>query len=192
MATASRIGELRKSRQQLEREVAALRAQVGQLEKGRDAAKLAAVQQALEVKEEELASVQDELEGAEDERQSQSEATDELEQLVDAFGSTIARVPELAPVLEAMKLTVGALATARRLGRQHEALPEPPQVVAALTQALGVLATWVSTPATHVRLTEGLSGVVIGNRRERFDRVKVQHRGRSGTATIDVQFDEQP
>lgn len=195
--TTRRIGELRRAKQQLAQDVARLESEVALLEKqtsGRpgDAAlekRLEEREAALEAAQGELGSIEDELEGAEDARAEESEGMDELERLVDAFAETIARVPELGGVLSAMKLTVGALASTKRLARANEAMPEPPQIAAALTQALTELATFMSTRPGAVRLPDALVGSAAGHRRERFAGVPVQHRGRTGVATIDVELD---
>lgn len=195
--TTRRIGELRRAKQQLAQEVARLESEVALLEKQADARagdealakRLEDRQASLEAKQAELDSVDDELAGAEDAREEEAQGVDELERLVDAFAETIARVPELGGVLSAMKLTVGALATTKRLGRANEALVEPPQIAAALTQALTELATFMSTRPGTVRIPDALVGSVTGQRRERFAEVPVQHRGRAGVAAIDVEFD---
>lgn len=188
--TTHRIGELRRLVQRLEQEAAALEAEVASLARPpARAAQLAAAREALGAKAAELDGARDELEGLEGAVEDERQAVDELEQLVDSFGATIARVPELAAVLQAMKLTVGALATTKRLQRANEALAEPRQIAASLAEALGLLAAWISTPAGKVRLPDELSGQLRADRREHFDGVPVQHRGRAGVASLDVRFD---
>jgi len=84
------------------------------------------------------------LAGTSDELQ---QVTEELEQLVDSFTQVTKEVPELAERLSAMKLCVGALASARRLERAHESLQEPKDISAALTEALLRLASTLSSRA---------------------------------------------
>jgi len=188
--SARSIGELRRLTQRLEKEVAALESEVASLAKSpADAAKLAAAREALGARSAELDGARDELEGLEGAVEDERQAVDELEQLVDSFGATIARVPELAAVLQAMKLTVGALATTKRLQRANEALREPQQIAASLSEALGLLAAWISTPAGKVRIPDELTGTLRADRREHFEDVPVQHRGRAGVASLDVRFE---
>jgi chromosome segregation ATPase len=186
MTTANRIGALRRALVQLEKEAAALQSEVAQLEKSGSPGPAL---EALAKKTAEVAAARDELESIEAEREEETQATDELERLVDSFGETIGRVPELAEVLRAMKLTVGALVTAKRLQRADESLREPPQIAAALTQALTALAGWLTTPAGRVRLPDALEGTLQRTQRERFEGVEVVHRGRLGTANVEVSFD---
>ena len=61
----------------------------------------------------------DDLEGTEAARAQAVASIEELEQLVDSFSAVTRDVPELADVLSAMRLCVGALVTSRRLERTH-------------------------------------------------------------------------
>ena len=180
---SARLGALRRSSQSLEREVAALESSVALRPDDR------ATRAALEAKRAELETACDELEALEADLENERQAVDELEQLVDSFSATITRVPELAPVLEAMKLTVGALATTKRLQRADVTRTEPGEVAAALGQALTILATWISTPSGRVRLPDALSGTPKPDGSERFENVVVQHRGRAGVATLEARFE---
>ena len=108
-------------------------------------AKLAAVQ-------EELQGVTDALEGTETARAEAAASIEELEQLVDSFTKVTKGVPELVDVLSAMKLCVGALATARRLERTQESLQEAKDISGALTQALLLLANTLASQAGRAAL----------------------------------------
>ncbi len=143
----AQVGALRRRQKALELEVTRLEGNVANLEKLLESRedeglskRLEALQAELETAQGELERVVDELEGAEDEVKQQVESTDELERLVDSFGVVAKKSPELATVLEAMKLMVGALATARRLQQTQPSLTEPREVVASLTRSLMLLA----------------------------------------------------
>ncbi|MFZ5445981.1 MAG: hypothetical protein ACOZQL_38675 [Myxococcota bacterium] len=152
--STARLAELRKQKATLAAEAQRLESQVNLLEKqleARDdestqrrhdelAAKLEAVQ-------DELQRVEDELEGSETARADHAASIAELEQLVDSLALVTKDLPELGDLLSAMRLSVGALATARRLERTHESLPEPREIAAALTDALLKMASHLSTRA---------------------------------------------
>lgn len=110
-------------------------------------ARLTAVETRLAAANEELLRVTDALEGTEAARAQAVVTIEELEQLVDSSSSVTKGVPELADVLSAMRLCVGALATSRRLERTHEALQEPKDISAGLTQALMLLANTLASGA---------------------------------------------
>lgn len=157
----AQVGTLRRRHKELELEVKRLEANAANLEKlleqREDAAlsqRLEAVQAQLEAAQSELERVSDELEGAEHEVREQVESIDELERLVDSFGVVAKKSPELATVLDAMRMMVGALATARRLQRTKPELSEPADVVASLTNALLLLAELMSREGSHETLKE--------------------------------------
>ena len=151
--SAENVGRLRRKTKELGLEVHRLEAQVAHLEKelgtapedGPVGRRLGEVQLRLDRLRSELDQAQDELAAAERAREEDGEATEELERLVDSFGDVAAQVPELADLLGAMRLCVGALATTRRLARSHEALGEPKEIAAALAQALNLLARTLTT-----------------------------------------------
>ncbi|MDP3238335.1 MAG: hypothetical protein Q8N26_36415 [Myxococcales bacterium] len=160
-ALTARIGALRRRKKELELDVQRLEATAANLEKlleSREdpalAQRLAAVQPQLEVAQGEAERVADELEGLEHERLEQAESIDELERLVDSFAAVAQKAPELATVLNAMRLMVGALATARRLQRSQPGLTEPSDIVASLTRSLLLLAETMSRAAGHETLRE--------------------------------------
>lgn len=160
-ASPAEVGALRRRQRELELEVTRLEAAVANLEKlleQRDDAaltqRLEALQAQLEGAQSELERVADELEGAEGEVLQQVESIDELERLVDSFSAVAKKTPELATVLDAMRLMVGALATARRLQRAQPGLPEPGDIVASLTKSLLLLAETMSKPSAHEKLRE--------------------------------------
>lgn len=153
-ASTKQLSEHRKRKAELEAEVRKLESQVGLMEKQLEArddaavrARLTAVETRLAAANEELVRVTDALEGTEAARAQAVATIEELEQLVDSFGSVTKGVPELADVLSAMRLCVGALATARRLERTHESLQEPKDISAGLTQALMLLANTLASGA---------------------------------------------
>lgn len=152
--STSRLAELRKRKATLTAETQRLESQVSLLEKqlearGDDATtkRHADAEAKLEAAREELQRVEDELEGSETARADHAASIGELEQLVDSLALVTKDLPELADLLSAMRLCVGALATARRLERTHEALQEPKDIAAALTDALLKMATTLSSRA---------------------------------------------
>lgn len=160
-ALTARIGALRRRKKDLDLDVQRLEATAANLEKlleSRDdaalAQRLAAVQPQLEVAQAEAERIADELDGLEHERLEQAESIDELERLVDSFAVVAQKAPELATVLNAMRLMVGALATARRLHRAQPGLPEPGDIVASLTRSLLLLAETMSKASAHETLRE--------------------------------------
>lgn len=153
-ASTKQLGEHRKRRAELEAEIRKLESQVGLLEKQLDArddaalrTRLTAVETRLAAANEELVRVTDALEGTEAARAQAVATIEELEQLVDSFTAVTKGVPELADVLSAMRLCVGALATSRRLERTQESLQEAKDISAGLTQALTLLANTLASPA---------------------------------------------
>ena len=153
-ASTARLAEHRRRSAELKAEVRKLESQLGLLEKQlatRDdaavQARLAEVEGKLTAAQEELVRVSDALEGTEAARAQAAATIEELEQLVDSFSVVTRGVPELAEVLSAMRLCVGALATSRRLERTQEALQEAKDISAALTQALVLLANTLSSQA---------------------------------------------
>jgi chromosome segregation ATPase len=153
------LGILRRQLREHELEVRRLEAQVAHLEKQLEAReddavgkRLGEVQAKLDLALGERQRLTDAVEGAEAELAQHAESTEELEQLVDSFAAVLADAAELAPVLTAMKLCVGALATSRRLERSHEALSEPKDISRALAQALTLLATTLSSASGLERL----------------------------------------
>jgi chromosome segregation ATPase len=159
-ASTATLGSLRRRQRELEAEARRLEAQVAHLEKLLDGKaeddalgrKLGEVQGRLDATQADLLDVEAQLETVEATRAERAEAIDELEQLVDSFKPVVAGAPELAPVLTAMQLCVGALASARKLERSHEALVEPKDIARSLTQALTLLATTLSTASGLERL----------------------------------------
>lgn len=152
--STARLAELRKKKATLAAETQRLESQVSLLEKqleARDdeatAKRHAEAEAKLEAAREELQRVEDELEGSETARAEHAASISELEQLVDSLALVTKDLPELADLLSAMRLCVGALATARRLERSHEGLQEPKDIAAALTDALLKMATTLSSRA---------------------------------------------
>jgi chromosome segregation ATPase len=151
--SSKRVGVLRRRAHELELDLRRLEGQIAhlekQLEQGPEAGALGKRLGELQLSRDEaqraLDQVRDELEGSELARAADAEAADELELLVDSFASVAARVPELSNILSAMKLCVGALATAQRLRRAHEELTEPKEIAAALSGALQLLAQTLSS-----------------------------------------------
>lgn len=157
----ARIGALRRRKKELELDVQRLEATAANLEKlleARDdtalAQRLEVIQAQLEAAQSEAERVADELEGAELERLEQAESIDELERLVDSFAVVAQKAPELATVLNAMRLMVGALATARRLQRAQPGLAKPDDIITSLTQSLLLLAETMSRASAHETLRE--------------------------------------
>ncbi len=157
----ARVGALRRRHKELELDVKRLEASAANLEKlletREDAAltqRLYVVQAQLEVAQGEAERVADELEGAEHEVLEQAESIDELERLVDSFAAVAQKAPELATVLNAMRMMVGALATAKRLQRAQPGLAEPADIVASLTRSLMLLAETMSRASAHETLRE--------------------------------------
>lgn len=153
-ASTRKLGEHRKREAELKAEVRRLESQVGLLEKQLDArddagtrARLTDVEAKLAAANEELLRVSDALEGTEAARAQAVATIEELEKLVDSFSVVTKGVPELVEVLDAMRLCVGALATARRLERSQESLQEAKDISAALTQALMLLANTLASQA---------------------------------------------
>ncbi|MDP1829471.1 MAG: hypothetical protein Q8L48_39760 [Archangium sp.] len=153
-ASTRALSEHRRRSTELKAEVRKLESQVGLLEKQLEARDDAAVRARLEEVEgrlaaanEELVRVTDALEGTEEARAQAAATIEELEQLVDSFSKVTKGVPELAEVLSAMRLCVGALATSRRLERTQESLQEAKDISAALTQALVLLANTMASQA---------------------------------------------
>jgi len=153
-ASTKLLGEHRKRKAELEAELRKLESQVGLMEKQLEARDDAAVRARLENVEarlaaanEELVRVTDALEGTEQARAQAVATIEELEQLVDSFSTVTKGVPELADVLSAMRLCVGALATSRRLERTQESLQEAKDISAGLTQALMLLANTLASKA---------------------------------------------
>ena len=153
------LGILRRQHREQEIEVRRLEAQVAHVEKQLElreddalGKRLGELQGKLDLAQAELQRLTDAVEGAEADLAQHAESTEELEQLVDSFATVLADAPELAPVLTAMKLCVGALATSRRLERSHEALREPHDISRALAQALTLLATTLSSASGLERL----------------------------------------
>ena len=148
------LSEHRKREAELKVEVRRLESQVGllekQLERRDDEAARARLEEAegrLAAAKEELVRVIDALEGTENARAQAVASIEELEQLVDSFSVVTKNVPELVEVLSAMRLCVGALATARRLERTQESLQEAKDISAALSQALMLLANTLASQA---------------------------------------------
>jgi hypothetical protein len=153
-ASTRKLSEHRRREAELEAELRRLESQVGLLEKQLEARDDPAVRARLEDLErkvtlatEELVRVTDALEGAETARAQAAASIEELEQLVDSFSAVTKGVPELVEVLGAMRLCVGALATARRLERSQESLQEAKDISASLTQALMLLANTLASQA---------------------------------------------
>lgn len=151
-ASTRQLSEHRRRSSELKAEVRKLESQVGLLEKQLEArddrsvrARLEEVESKLALANEELVRVTDALEGAEAARAQAAASIEELEQLVDSFTAVTKGVPELVEVLSAMRLCVGALATARRLERAQESLQEAKDISAALTQALLLLANTLAS-----------------------------------------------
>jgi septation ring formation regulator EzrA len=151
-ASTAKLGEHRRRSAELKAEVRKLESQVGLLEKQLEArdepavrTRLDDVERRLAAAQEELVRVSDALEGTETARAEAAATIEELEQLVDSFSVVTKGVPELAEVLGAMRLCVGALATSRRLERTQESLREAKDISAALTQALVLLANTLSS-----------------------------------------------
>jgi septation ring formation regulator EzrA len=151
-ASTARLAEHRRRSAELKAEVRKLESQVGLLEKQLEArddpaarTRLDEVEARLSTAQEELVRVTDALEGTETARAEAAATIEELERLVDSFGAVTKGVPELAEVLSAMRLCVGALATSRRLERTQESLQEAKDISAALTQALVLLANTLSS-----------------------------------------------
>ena len=160
MPSTKDIGALRARRTALDAEVRRLTSQVALLEKrledGEDAAAVARHEAAaakLDEAREELSRVEDELEAGEATREERAQATDELERLVDSFDAVARGVPELGELLAAMRLTLGALASARRLAARHEDEPELGDIVRALSEALLRLANTMATRAQVLEKT---------------------------------------
>ncbi len=152
--STERLAERRRRAAALTADVQRLESQRALLEKQLEARDDAATRQRAEGVEakllaarDELQRLTDELEGSEAARAEHAATTEELEQLVDSFTAVTRDLPELAELLSAMRLCVGALATARRLERSHEALQEPTDISAALTEALLRLASTLSSRA---------------------------------------------
>lgn len=153
-ASTRALSEHRRRATELKAEVRKLESQVGLLEKqlgARDDAALRArledVEARLAAANEDLVRVTDALEGTEAARAQAATTIEELEQLVDSFSKVTKGVPELAEVLGAMRLCVGALATSRRLERTQESLQEAKDISASLTQALVLLANTLASQA---------------------------------------------
>lgn len=161
--STERLAELRKRAASLTTEVKRLESQVAllgkQLEVREDDAALQKRHDEAEAKfaaaSDELHQVTEELAGTEEARAEHTATTEELERLVDSFTQVTKDLPELAELLSAMKLCVGALASARRLERTHESLQEPKDISAALTEALLRLASTLSSRAQVNALTKG-------------------------------------
>lgn len=152
-ASTARLAQLRTRRAALEAEVRKLESQVSLLEKQNAGQRLEDAEAKLTAASEELHTVTEELEVIDATRAEQAQATDELERLVDSFAPLAAQVPELAEVLAAMRLCVGALATARRLERRDESLAEAKDISRALSEALLRLANTMSSRAQVLQLT---------------------------------------
>lgn len=155
----ARVGALRRRHRELEPEVKRLEANAANLERLLETREDGALTQRLEVVQAELKKVStefervsDELEGAEAEVLEQAESIDELERLVDSFSTVAQKAPELSTVLNAMRLMVGALATAKRLQRARPELAEPADLVASLTRSLMLLAETMSKASSHSTL----------------------------------------
>lgn len=153
-ASTQKLSEHRRRQAELKVEVRRLESQVGLLEKQLAARDDEGVRSRLEEAEarlaaagEELVRVSDALEGTEAARAQAVASIEELEQLVDSFSAVTKGVPELVEVLSAMRLCVGALATARRLERSQEGLQEAKDISAALSQALVLLANTLASQA---------------------------------------------
>lgn len=153
-ASTRALSEHRRRSTELKAAVRKLESQVGLLEKQLDARDDATVRARLEELEgklaaanEELVRVTDALEGTEEARAQADATIEELELLVDSFSKVTKGVPELAEVLSAMRLCVGALATSRRLERTQESLQEAKDISAALTHALVLLANTMASQA---------------------------------------------
>jgi uncharacterized small protein (DUF1192 family) len=159
--STSRLAELRKRAAALTVEVKRLDSQVALFEKQLASPKRdigaqtrhAEAEARLAAATDELQRITDELEGTEHARAEHTATTEELERLVDSFSAVAKELPELAEVLSAMRLCVGALASSRRLERSHEALQEPKDISAALTRALLELANTMSSRAQVNALT---------------------------------------
>ncbi|MBL8913026.1 MAG: hypothetical protein JNM17_20190 [Archangium sp.] len=163
-ASKEKLAELRTRKAALETEVRKLESQVGILEK-QNAAKaprgdgvggrtrLEDAEAKLTAASEELQRVTEELEVTEETRQENAAATDDLERLVDSFAPLATQVPELAEVLAAMRLCVGALATSRRLEQRDESLTEAKDISRALSEALLRLANTMSSRSQVLQLT---------------------------------------
>ncbi|MDP2270685.1 MAG: hypothetical protein Q8N23_13690 [Archangium sp.] len=158
-ASTQKLSEHRRRQAELKAEVRKLESQVSLLEKQLEARDDAAVRAKREKSEENLAAaneellrVTDALEGTEAARADAAATIEALEQLVDSFSTVTKGVPELVEVLSAMRLCVGALATARRLERTQESLQEAKDISAALTQALMLLANTLASQAGRAAL----------------------------------------
>ncbi|MFO0598908.1 MAG: hypothetical protein U0228_26610 [Myxococcaceae bacterium] len=141
--TTKRLAELRQAKAKLEGDVRRQESQVAALEKR--GASTDEAEAKLGTLTDELDRVTAELEQLEEGRAEQQQATDELERLVDSFQGVAAQVPELAELLAAMRLCLGALATARRLEQRDESLHEAKEISKALSEALLRLASTLST-----------------------------------------------
>ena len=160
-ASTRALSEHRRRSTELKAEVRKLESQAGLLEKQLDARadpavrkRLLEVETRLAAANEELVRVTDALEGTEAARAQAASTIEELEQLVDSFSAVTKGVPELVEVLSAMRLCVGALATARRLERSHEALQEVKDISAALTQALVLLANTLASQSGRAAVAQ--------------------------------------
>lgn len=157
-ASKERLAELRTKRAALETEVRKLESQVSILEKQaakapRSDGRFEDAEAKLTAASEELQRVTEELEVAEETRQENAAATDDLERLVDSFAPLATQVPELAEILAAMRLCVGALATSRRLEQRDESLSEAKDISRALSEALLRLANTMSSRSQVLQLT---------------------------------------
>lgn len=152
-ASVAKLAELRTRRAAMDSEVRKLESQVALLEKQNAGKRLEDAEAKLTAASEELQRVTEELELLEETRSEQAQATDELERLVDSFAPLAAQVPDLAEILAAMRLCVGALATARRLERRDESLTEAKDISRALSEALLRLASTMSSRAQVLELT---------------------------------------
>lgn len=152
-ASTAKLAALRTQKAALDVELRKLESQVAILEKQGASKKLEDAEARLEAASEELQRVTEELEGTEEARQVHTETTDELERLIDSFVPIAAQVPELAEILAAMRLCIGALATARRLERRDESLTEAKDISKALSEALLRLASTMSTRAQVLQTT---------------------------------------
>jgi cob(I)alamin adenosyltransferase len=152
-ASTAKLAALRTQKASLQVEVRKLESQVALLEKQGASQKLEEAEAKFEAVNEELQRVTEELDAAEEARQQHAEATDELERLVDSFAPVAAQLPELAEILAAMRLCVGALATARRLERRDESLTEAKDISKALSEALLRLASTMSSRAQVLQVT---------------------------------------
>lgn len=154
-ASRAKVAALRARKPALESEVRKLESQVALAEKQGVEKRLAELEAKLEAASAELERVTEELDASEAALVEHAATTEELERLVDSFGAVARDVPELSELLAAMKLCVGALASARRLERRDESLVEAKDISRALNEALLRLANTLSSRAQVLARVKG-------------------------------------